>query len=124
MAGSFGFEAEQYDISVKIGERVLLPEVRGAPTPTRWSSPTASVAASRSPTLPVASALHLAQVIQMAMREGPDGPAGELPESSYEPLGKWEPAPSLAATAVVGGAGILLGLGLAYVLTQRRRPLT
>ena len=30
MAGSFGFEAEKYDISVKIGERVLLPAVREA----------------------------------------------------------------------------------------------
>ncbi|HEY6971950.1 MAG TPA: FAD-linked oxidase C-terminal domain-containing protein [Candidatus Angelobacter sp.] len=30
MAGSFGFEKEKYDISVKIGERVLLPAVRNA----------------------------------------------------------------------------------------------
>jgi FAD/FMN-containing dehydrogenase/Fe-S oxidoreductase len=30
MAGSFGFHAEHYDVSVKIGERVLLPAVRGA----------------------------------------------------------------------------------------------
>jgi Fe-S oxidoreductase len=31
MAGSFGFETEHYGISVKCGERVLLPAVRGAP---------------------------------------------------------------------------------------------
>ena len=31
MAGSFGFEAEKYDVSVKIGERVLLPAVRLLP---------------------------------------------------------------------------------------------
>jgi Fe-S oxidoreductase len=30
MAGSFGFEAEHYDISRKVGERVLLPAVRKA----------------------------------------------------------------------------------------------
>ena len=30
MAGSFGFEAEHYDVSVKCGERVLLPAVREA----------------------------------------------------------------------------------------------
>ncbi len=30
VAGSFGFEAEHYDISVKIGEQRLLPAVRGA----------------------------------------------------------------------------------------------
>jgi FAD/FMN-containing dehydrogenase/Fe-S oxidoreductase len=30
MAGSFGYEAERYEISMAIGERVLLPAVRGA----------------------------------------------------------------------------------------------
>ena len=30
MAGSFGFEAHKYDLSVKAGERVLLPAVRTA----------------------------------------------------------------------------------------------
>ena len=28
MAGSFGFEADKYDISLQIGERALLPAVR------------------------------------------------------------------------------------------------
>ena len=31
MAGSFGFEKEHYDISMKIGELVLLPAVRKQP---------------------------------------------------------------------------------------------
>ena len=30
MAGAFGFEAKHYDISMRIGERVLLPRVREA----------------------------------------------------------------------------------------------
>ncbi|MGH7581920.1 MAG: FAD-binding and (Fe-S)-binding domain-containing protein [Gemmatimonadales bacterium] len=30
MAGSFGFEAHKYDVSVRVGERVLLPAVRAA----------------------------------------------------------------------------------------------
>jgi hypothetical protein len=30
MAGSFGFEKKKYDVSVQIGERVLLPKVRQA----------------------------------------------------------------------------------------------
>jgi FAD/FMN-containing dehydrogenase/Fe-S oxidoreductase len=30
MAGSFGFESDKYEVSVKVGERVLLPEVRKA----------------------------------------------------------------------------------------------
>jgi Fe-S oxidoreductase len=31
VAGSFGFEAEHYDISMQIGEQRLLPAVRNAP---------------------------------------------------------------------------------------------
>jgi FAD/FMN-containing dehydrogenase/Fe-S oxidoreductase len=31
MAGSFGYEAEHYDVSMKMAERSLLPAVRGAP---------------------------------------------------------------------------------------------
>jgi hypothetical protein len=30
MAGAFGFERGHYDVSMKIGERVLLPTVRSA----------------------------------------------------------------------------------------------
>ena len=30
MAGAFGFEKDKYDVSVKCGERVLLPAVREA----------------------------------------------------------------------------------------------
>ena len=31
MAGSFGFESEHYDVSMKVGEHVLLPKVRSTP---------------------------------------------------------------------------------------------
>ncbi len=34
MAGAFGFEREHFDVSVKCGERVLLPRVRSAPEDT------------------------------------------------------------------------------------------
>jgi FAD/FMN-containing dehydrogenase/Fe-S oxidoreductase len=34
MAGPFGFDAEKYDVSMAIGERVLLPAVRAAPPET------------------------------------------------------------------------------------------
>jgi len=39
MAGSFGYEKEHYDVSVKIGELILLPEVRKAPEQTIISAP-------------------------------------------------------------------------------------
>jgi FAD/FMN-containing dehydrogenase/Fe-S oxidoreductase len=119
MAGSFGFESEHYDISVKIGERDLLPRVRAAARDTLVIADGFSCR-EQIADLTGRGALHLSQVIQMAMTEGPDGPESELPESHYEPLGKWEPKPSLAEIAMVGGAGVLLGLALTYGLSRAR----
>ena len=39
MAGSFGYEKEHYDVSMKVGELVLLPEVRKTPEHTIISAP-------------------------------------------------------------------------------------
>ena len=51
MAGSFGFSADNYDVSVRLAsESCSRPSAMR--TTGRWSSPTASVAASRSPTSP------------------------------------------------------------------------
>ncbi len=68
MAGSFGFEKEHYDISLKIGERVLLPGVRAA------SQDTLIIADGFSCREQIAQctdkdALHLAQVIRMALHQ-------------------------------------------------------
>ena len=45
---------------------------------------------------------------------------------AYQPLGKWEPAPSPVAAAAVVGLGLLAGAGLAWALTRtgpsRSRP--
>ena len=69
LAGSFGYERSHYDISMRIGERVLLPAVRAAPPDTLV------VADGFSCRQQIAHAtdrraLHLAQVIQLALREG------------------------------------------------------
>ena len=123
MAGSFGFESGHYDVSVAVGERRLLPAVRAADPDTLVIADGFSCR-EQIAGLTGRGALHLAQVIQMAMHEGPEGPSRELPEMSYQPLGKWEPAPSLAATAAVVGLGVLAGLGVAWALTRRRDSLT
>jgi Fe-S oxidoreductase len=72
MAGSFGFEAgEHYDVSIKAGERVLLPAVRSAAADTLLLADGFSCrqqitqATGRKP-------LHLAQVIQRSV-EGSGG---------------------------------------------------
>jgi hypothetical protein len=85
MAGSFGFEADKYDISVTIGELELLPGVRHAPPD--WLI----IADGFSCREQIAQgshrhALHLAEVLQMALRQK-SGPAvtdqsGPYPESA------------------------------------------
>jgi Fe-S oxidoreductase len=88
LAGSFGYEkGERYDVSMKAGERILLPTVRSAP------KDTLIVADGFSCRQQIAHAtdrraLHLGQVIQMALREGEHGPPGDYPEARYTPAGK------------------------------------
>jgi Fe-S oxidoreductase len=72
MAGSFGFESDKYKVSLDIGERVVLPEVRKA------DADTLVVADGFSCREQIAhgtkrQALHLAEVIQMAKSNGSAG---------------------------------------------------
>jgi hypothetical protein len=79
MAGSFGFEDDKYDISMAIGELELLPAVRKAPPDwlviANGFSCREQIAQSTD-----RQALHLAEILQMALREGPAGPEGSYPE--------------------------------------------
>lgn len=77
MAGSFGFEADKYDISVKVGEHALLPAVREA------ADSTLIVADGFSCREQIAQqtdrqGLHLAEVIRMAQRRNGENLAGRL----------------------------------------------
>ncbi|HTK95205.1 MAG TPA: FAD-linked oxidase C-terminal domain-containing protein, partial [Terriglobales bacterium] len=69
MAGSFGFEADKYDVSIAVGERVLLPAVRKAPLDTILIADGFSCQEQITQTTE-RHALHLAQVVQMALRDG------------------------------------------------------
>jgi FAD/FMN-containing dehydrogenase/Fe-S oxidoreductase len=82
MAGSFGFEAEHYDISVKIGERRLLPATRDAARDTLIVADGFSCK-TQIEQLTDRRALHTAQVIKMAIDHGTDGVAGDYPERAY-----------------------------------------
>jgi FAD/FMN-containing dehydrogenase/Fe-S oxidoreductase len=80
LAGSFGYErGERYEVSVKAAERTLLPAVRKA-------SPHALVltdgfsCGSQIEHGSDRGALHLAQLLQMALRHGPNGPTAPHPE--------------------------------------------
>jgi FAD/FMN-containing dehydrogenase/Fe-S oxidoreductase len=74
MAGSFGFEAEKYEVSRQIGERVLLPAVRAA------SHETLIIADGFSCFQQIVSftgrePLHISQVLQMAIRAQAEQPS-------------------------------------------------
>jgi Fe-S oxidoreductase len=83
MAGSFGFEADKYDISVAVGERRLLPAVREAP---RDSLIVADGFSCRTQIeqLTDRRAVHTAEAIEMAMEHGERGPATPVPEAAPE----------------------------------------
>jgi Fe-S oxidoreductase len=70
MAGAFGYEAEHYDVSMRMAERSLLPAVRGAP-------PDALIVADGTSCRHQISdgagrgAVHVARVLQSALDAGP-----------------------------------------------------
>ena len=68
MAGAFGFEKRHYDISVKIGERVLLPAVRAADKNTLIIADGFSCR-EQIGQLSGRRALHLAEVLRLAMHQ-------------------------------------------------------
>jgi FAD/FMN-containing dehydrogenase/Fe-S oxidoreductase len=79
MAGSFGYEKDKYEVSVACGERALLPRVREA------ALSTIIMADGFSCKEQIAQeserhALHLAEVMQMALHRGPGGPPDGSPE--------------------------------------------
>jgi Fe-S oxidoreductase len=81
MAGSFGFEHDQYEVSAAIGELELLPAVRKAPA--EWLI----IADGFSCREQIAQrtgrhALHLAEVLQMALQDPDQIAAGPFPESA------------------------------------------
>jgi Fe-S oxidoreductase len=119
MAGAFGFEKDHYDVSMKVGERVLLPAVRGADRKALIVADGFSCREQIAQTTD-RRALHLAQVMQMALREGPDGPRGEIPERGYV-----EEVPPVSLRSVAWkAAGIVGGIALfagAIALSRRLR---
>jgi Fe-S oxidoreductase len=76
MAGPFGFDAEKYDVSQAIGERVLLPAVRNASPDTLIVSNGFSCR-ERIGQGTGRQALHLADVLARAIEHGPPMRAAE-----------------------------------------------
>ncbi len=117
MAGSFGFEKDKYDVSVAIGERVLLPRVREA------SKSTVIVADGFSCREQIAQdtsrhALHLAEVIQLAQKNGAG--SRELPESEVVERRQSALRKSRYRTlGILGGMALAAGLLIAFAKRLR-----
>ncbi|HUH91751.1 MAG TPA: FAD-linked oxidase C-terminal domain-containing protein, partial [Casimicrobiaceae bacterium] len=72
MAGTFGFEAHKYEVSIAAGERVLLPAVRGASPDTLIIADGYSCREQIAQTT-TRRAMHLAEVMQRALRGAEEG---------------------------------------------------
>ena len=114
MAGSFGYEEDHYQVGLDCGERVLLPAVRAAAAEELIVTDGFSCREMiRQET--GRHALHFAQVLQIAMRDGPEGPAGSPPEREY--TGERAPGVPLAVAAA---AAVAAGAAAWWVLSRGR----
>ena len=108
MAGGWGYEEGHYDVSIACAERALLPQVREATPDMLIVADGFSCRSQIDQAQTGRRALHLAQVLQLARKQGPEG-AGHYPER----LVAGPPAPSLgrraSRAATVAGLGALAG---------------
>jgi hypothetical protein len=105
MAGSFGYEKEQYDVSIKVGERAVLPAVRTADEEKLVIADGFSCRSQISTTGP--QVVHLIQAMQLALHEeGPSmgNPETVLTEEKSSQPGSRDAALLGAGLAVAGGA--------------------
>jgi Fe-S oxidoreductase len=103
LAGSWGFEEDKYDLSVKIGERRLLPAARNAEDDTILLADGFSCKTQIDHGTD-RRALHTAQVIKMALDYGTGGaPRGEHPESEYPDVVLDGKSPDLKTAAALAG---------------------
>ena len=105
MAGSFGYHAgEHYDVSVAVAEHSLLPKLRETPESTLVIADGFSCRG-QIEQLDGREALHVAQVVQRALREaGRTGP--EALAVPARPRGRRLAAAGIAAVAVAGIAAV------------------
>jgi FAD/FMN-containing dehydrogenase/Fe-S oxidoreductase len=118
LAGSFGFERPHYDVSMQVGELVLLPAVRAARRDTLIVADGFSCRTQIAHATP-RRALHLAEVLDMAATDGPAGPAGDYPERTYVP--DYRNAVAMQPRTVALIAGACVATLAAWLLARRRR---
>jgi FAD/FMN-containing dehydrogenase/Fe-S oxidoreductase len=118
MAGSFGFERDKYDISVAIGELELLPAVRHAPPDWLIIADGFSCREQIAQCSP-RHALHLAEVLQMALNGEAAPESLPYPESARTQQREAEVFHSMKR-AGLGLAAVAAGGALLWGLSKRR----
>ena len=117
MAGAFGFEkGDHYDVSIKCGERILLPETRKIAKDTLVITDGFSCREQISQTTD-RNGLHLAQVIKMALDEGASGASGDYPERKY--LHAKTPTSEIVKTAAIAATGAAAVGGAAWLIWKK-----
>ncbi len=119
MAGAFGFEAGKFDISVKIGERVLLPAIRTA-LPTELIVADGFSCREQISQLTDRRALHTAEVLQLALRHGAEPGGGDLPEATLVRERERSLRRSKAGTLATLGALAVGGIALSRIIRNIR----
>jgi Fe-S oxidoreductase len=114
LAGSFGYEAEHYDISMKIGERMLLPRVRSADPDTVIVADGFSCRQQIAHGTP-RRAMHLAEILQMGLQ-----PKGKRSKRRYVEAGHTEPEHGSVAFPLLAVVG-LASAAAVYLLARSRR---
>jgi FAD/FMN-containing dehydrogenase/Fe-S oxidoreductase len=112
MAGSFGFEKDKYDVSMAIGELELLPAVRQSPLESLI------IADGFSCREQIAQgtgrhALHLAEVMALALKRSPIGeayPEKEIVKTRQAGIGRSMKRAALAVAGIAAGAALLRSL--------------
>ncbi len=121
MAGAFGFErGEHYDVSVACGERVLLPRVREADDQTLIVADGFSCRTQISQATE-REALHLAQVIQLALRHGSQAPSRVPPEAEMARARRRQHARAAFRTGALLAGGALASGALWWTLRDGGR---
>jgi Fe-S oxidoreductase len=118
MAGAWGYEHGHYDVSLKCGERVLLPKVREAPRDTVIVTAGFSCREQIEQGRTGRKALHLAQVIRLAQEYGPDGPPGRAEDAAAAPPSP--PAAKRAARVFAAGGAVAAIAGVVAWSAVRR----
>ena len=119
LAGSFGYESQHYDLSMRVGERVLLPAVRAAP-PESLIIANGFSCREQIETHTDRQALHLAEVLHLARQEPAAMPQDKRVAAQPHPADGTRRLTPVEKAIVAGGLLLLSAGVLGYAHARRR----